>query len=244
MEKTNTNINKKSTRKKTPPKKANSGVLSSKEKKTAKAKNTALKRRTPMKKSPDLPSPAKKTTDIAKIAPEKDLEAPGAENLDKVREILFGMKMRDYDHRISSLESNLRKEISSNAAEMEKRIDSLENYFKKEINTLSDKIQAEQNQRDQAVKELNQRLNEIDKRILSLDDKLIQANRNNHEEILEQSKTLRKEMKDYHDELCHSLTDSSNELNNKKADCSYLASLFSEMAMRLNNELDLNFDLK
>src|SRR2546423_13320751 len=51
-------------------------------------------------------------------------ESPaGAESLDKVRDILFGVQMRDYDHRFSQLEERLMREATLLREDVKKRFD-------------------------------------------------------------------------------------------------------------------------
>ncbi len=54
----------------------------------------------------------------------------GGGNLDKVRDILFGGQMRDYEKRFNRLEDRLVKECSSIRDDIKKRLDSLEMYVK------------------------------------------------------------------------------------------------------------------
>src|SRR5438094_3400039 len=63
-------------------------------------------------------------------------EAPtglGGENLDKVRDILFGAQLRDSDRRFSRLEETLAKQVTELREESRKRLDSLEAFLKKEL---------------------------------------------------------------------------------------------------------------
>ncbi len=53
---------------------------------------------------------------------------PGVENLDKVRDILFGSQMRDNERRFGRLEERLAKEAGDLRDETRKRLDSLEVY--------------------------------------------------------------------------------------------------------------------
>ena len=48
-------------------------------------------------------------------------------NVDKIRDILFGAQMRDYDKRFARLEDRLMKDADALREEMRKRLDALEN---------------------------------------------------------------------------------------------------------------------
>src|SRR4051812_14459636 len=56
-----------------------------------------------------------------------------ANNIDKIRDILFGVQMRDYEKRFSRLEERLLKESADLRDETRKRFDSLENFVKSEF---------------------------------------------------------------------------------------------------------------
>ena len=83
-------------------------------------------------------------------------EAEGAAggNLDKVRDLLFGGQMRDYDRKFARLEERLVKETSELRDDVKKRLAALEGYMKAEIESLSDRLRAEQDARGGAAKDL------------------------------------------------------------------------------------------
>lgn len=55
------------------------------------------------------------------------------ESIDKVRDILFGAQVRDFERRFSALEKHLRNEVSDLSSAMSKRFDSLESYLEEEF---------------------------------------------------------------------------------------------------------------
>jgi len=55
------------------------------------------------------------------------------ESIDKVRDILFGAQVRDFERRFSALERHLRNEVSDLSSAMSKRFDSLESYIEEEF---------------------------------------------------------------------------------------------------------------
>src|SRR5215813_12449769 len=58
------------------------------------------------------------------------------QNVDKIRDILFGAQMRDYDKRFARLEDRLMKDAEALRDEMRKRLDALESYVKQEAEAL------------------------------------------------------------------------------------------------------------
>ena len=78
------------------------------------------------------------------------LEAEGPGNVDKIRDILFGTQMRDYDGRFSRFEERLLKETSDLREDTKRRIATLEGFVKAETQALADQIKAEQGERLEA----------------------------------------------------------------------------------------------
>ncbi len=90
-------------------------------------------------------------------------------NIDKIRDILFGVQMRDYEKRFSRLEERLLKESSDLRDDTRKRFDALEAFVKSEVEALSERLLAEQRNRDESVQNLSRELQDTGK---SLERKL------------------------------------------------------------------------
>src|SRR5579863_8550038 len=71
----------------------------------------------------------------------------GVENLDKVRDILFGSQIRDNERRFSRLEERVAKETADLREESRKRLESLDGYVRKELQSLLERVKGEQSQR-------------------------------------------------------------------------------------------------
>src|SRR5271166_1295950 len=71
----------------------------------------------------------------------------GVENLDKVRDILFGSQMRDNERRFARLEERVLKESTEVREEGRKRLESLEAFVRKEVQSLVERVKNEQTQR-------------------------------------------------------------------------------------------------
>src|SRR5262245_13792193 len=81
-------------------------------------------------------------------------DTPGVANLDKVRDILFGAQMRDYDRRFTRLEERMLKEVSDARDDTRRRFDQLENFIRQEIAALGERLRAENQQRSQATEDI------------------------------------------------------------------------------------------
>ena len=168
-------------------------------------------------------------------------EPTGAANLDKVRDILFGSQLREVERRFSRLEERLVKETSDLKDDVRKRLDALELYIRNETESLASQIRAEHDQRVEANGSLSRELREtagtIERRISSVDEQSSKAQRELRQQMLEQHQRLSDDIRQKIDEVFAAMARETGELRSDKADRAMLASLLTEMAMRLTNEL-------
>ena len=87
-----------------------------------------------------------------------EIEQAGGANLDKVRDILFGVQMRDYEKRFSRVEERLAKDIAEMKEDVRKRLEALEGYTKKEVESLEDRIKSEQETRTEQIKDVSREI--------------------------------------------------------------------------------------
>jgi uncharacterized phage infection (PIP) family protein YhgE len=170
-------------------------------------------------------------------------KAQGGESLEKVRDILFGSQSREYEKRLARLEERLVKEAADLRDEFRKRFDSLEVYTRKEVESLAARLKTEHDQRTESAKEISRELKEtsraLEKKTSQLDDQLTTNARELRQQILEQSKSISTEIRQKHEAMSAALQGATAELREEKTDRAALASLFMEVAMRLNNEFKI-----
>ena len=180
---------------------------------------------------------------VDEAKPQAGAKTQGGESLDKVRDILFGSQAREYEKRFARLEERLLKEASDLREELRKRFDSLEVYTKKEVESLAARLKAEHDQRTESNKEISRQLEgasgALEKRTSELDEHLTASQRELREQILDQSKSISDEIRQKHEAMAASLERATAELRDEKTDRAALASLFMEVAMRLNNEFKI-----
>jgi len=173
-------------------------------------------------------------------------EMPGGGNIEKIRDILFGAQMRDYDRRFARLEERLLKEAADAREDARRRFDSLEVFIKQEINALGDRMRSEAQQRMQSDEDLTRELRDsaraLTNKINALDENSSQAQRELRQQLLDQAKNLADEIRQKYDDLASRLQREAHDLRNDKTDRAALANLFTELAMRLNNEFRLPGD--
>ena len=88
-------------------------------------------------------------------------------NVDKIRDILFGGQMRDYEQRFATLEKRLTQSIESSAQNLERRIERLDGYAKRELEKLSEQLKSERKDRIADAKKGSGELNEFSDQVES-----------------------------------------------------------------------------
>jgi hypothetical protein len=164
----------------------------------------------------------------------------GGGNLEKVRDILFGAQLRDTDKRFSRLEERLAQDLAELREDTRKRFDALESFVRSELESLSQRLKTEQSERVSSARELTNAIKEttdsIGARISALDEETSERQRELRQQILEQSKSLSEDLRQRSEQLTTTLNREVRDLQTEKTDRAALAALFTEMAMRLNNE--------
>jgi hypothetical protein len=170
-------------------------------------------------------------------------EELGGGNIDKVRDILFGGQMRDYERRFNRLDERLLQESADLRDDVRKRISALEQFVKQETESLAERIKAEHEEWTDATKELSRESREagkaFEKKTGQLDDQIGKVQRESRQQILELRQAMADDLRQAVDGVLARLAKESQELRNDKTDRATLAELLTEMAMRLNNELSI-----
>lgn len=164
-------------------------------------------------------------------------------NVDKIRDILFGSNMREYEKRFARLEEKLTKSSEALREDLKKRFDSLETYVRDEMESLSQRLKAEKAERSESIKELTRESRDatksLEKKASQLEEQLSEAQADLRGRILDQSKSLTNQIQKTREEVEASLEHEAEVLRNDKTDRAQLADLFTELALRLKDELEL-----
>lgn len=172
-----------------------------------------------------------------------DADLSGGGNIDKIRDILFGVQMRDYEKRFARLEERLIKEAGDLRDDTKKRFDALEQFIKQEFESLSLRLAAEQNARGEAVDALSLGITDtaraFEKRAAQMNEQSAKSQSELRQQILDQSKSLNDDIRQKYEQLTAALQREAADLRTDKTDRSALAALFTEVAMRLNNDFKI-----
>lgn len=168
--------------------------------------------------------------------------ASGA-SIDKVRDILFGGQMREFERRFTRLEERLLKETTDLKAHLKSRLEALEAFSKKESESLADQIKAEKESRVDALNGLSRELKDtaktFERRATAADDQQAKGQRELRQQILEQGQKLSDEIRKRTDEVLATLGREAQQLRVDKTDRANLAALLTEMALRLTGDFQL-----
>jgi hypothetical protein len=166
------------------------------------------------------------------------------ENVDQIREILFGAQMREYDQRFAQLEERLARETSELKADVRRRLDSFEAYTRQEVESLSDRQNTERSERRESLDRISRGLTEathgLEKRVVQTEEQMSKGLRE-----------LRQSMMDHHRNLADELMQcvgKAEALQNRRLeelragamDRLALASLLAEVASRIRGECQVS----
>jgi hypothetical protein len=163
-----------------------------------------------------------------------------SEKVDRIRDILFGPQMRDYDGRFQRLEEHLAREATDVRADVQRRLEALEKFMKSEVESMSNRANVEHAERNNAIEKIGRDLAEaaknLDSKINQLDEHLARQIRELREQLLDQSKVLSAEMKEKHDQMKAGLDHEAAQIRGAMTGREALAEMLNEVALRLKNE--------
>jgi DNA repair exonuclease SbcCD ATPase subunit len=170
----------------------------------------------------------------------QDAEGGAGGNLDKVRDLLFGGQMRDYERKFARLEDRLVKETADLRDELKKRFAALEAYMKAEIESLTDRLRTEQDARLGSAKDLARALSDtaqqFEQKTSQLDDLIARTQRDLRQQLHAVHQELGDDIRQRVEDVLSRLTQEAGDLRSDKADRNTLAALLTDMAMRLTAE--------
>jgi Skp family chaperone for outer membrane proteins len=168
-------------------------------------------------------------------------------NIDKIRDILFGVHLRDSDRKFVRMEERLAKEVSEIRDDSRKRLDELQVFIQNEIKSLGDRLTSEQSSRVDSLSNVSTELKELnqnfDKKVSTINEQISKNESDLRQQLLTQSKNFSEELQKRSAEMSQALDRDASELRADKADRFALAQMFSDMALRLTNDFKFPTDL-
>jgi hypothetical protein len=167
--------------------------------------------------------------------------ADSSVSVDKIRDLLFGNQMQDYDRRFSQLEERFLQRLKEIESESARNLSAFESNSKKQVDSLAGQLRDEKDQRAEGDKEIERMLREqnqaLEKRIRSLSDQLSQLDRDMSDRLTRETQSLHEEIKQKNTDARQTVEKLFAELSNVKTDRTLLASLFVEVAKCLNQDV-------
>jgi chromosome segregation ATPase len=139
--------------------------------------------------------------------------ADSGENLDQVRELLFGGNLRLFESRVTDLEKRMQRELAELTDATDARFAGLEDHVASEVSGLTQRLDTIRKEQTDALKAVEKELKATSRR---LDQRLLK--------LQEQA-----------DEIMAVLQERTDDLQARKTDAAALAALFSEIAERISN---------
>ena len=161
--------------------------------------------------------------------------------VDKIRDLLFGNQMQDYDRRFSKLEERFLQRFKDIEAETARNLSAQESNAKKQTESIASQLREEKELRADSDKEIDRTVREhnqaLEKRLRTLSDQLSQLERDFADRLTQEAQALRDELKRRNDDTQLTLEKMFAELSHVKTDRNLLAGLFVEVARCLNQEV-------
>ena len=179
---------------------------------------------------------AKDSEDLKKNIAESSVDTD-VKNIDRIRDILFGTYVDEYEKRFTKLEEKLIKESKKLRDDMGKKLSSLEQTMKDEVKTINSRIHTDQEGNsktfEKVSKEILKSTESLNEKILELGDNFSNRYDELHHQIMEESKTLNNEINNRYNEVSNIIEESTTELNKEKTDRIMLSNLLKEISERL-----------
>lgn len=154
-----------------------------------------------------------------------------SQNIDKVRDLIFGGQMREYDNRFAWLEERLTKETLHLRQDMELRINSLETLVQDEFEALSNKLRLEKKERNDSFLSMELNLKRADEllsqRLSDMETKSLEEFRKLRNQEHEDIKSLRASLHQLREETNAQFEKEIEQLRKTKVDRSSIATLFA-----------------
>ena len=162
------------------------------------------------------------------------------ENISKIRDILFGNNMSEYEKRFEQLEDKLAHSIAEGKAETDKRISTLENYLKQEIRQLNDKLNEEEESRIKSDKKIITDLESLEESLKKFKQSTSENFSEVNQQIMDLSNTTNDQLTALRKALQDRLESASNQLQTNKVERSSLAMMLTDLAYKIAGENDID----
>ena len=173
---------------------------------------------------------------MAKAKVNQDTMPNEIENISKIRDILFGNNMNEYEKRFEQLEEKLLQSVAENKAETDKKIASLDSYLKKELKMLNEKFIEEEESRIKSDKKLLMDIESLEESLKKFKQVTNDNFSENHHQMMEFSNDTNNQITALNKALQARLENTANQLQANKVERSSLAMMFTDLAYQIAGE--------
>jgi chromosome segregation ATPase len=176
-----------------------------------------------------------RAADAAELAAAAGTDAPG---VDKIRDLLFGNQMQDYERRFAVMDDRFQQKLRDLEAETARSLTGYETSLKKQLESLAAQARNDKDVLTESDKTLERGLREniasLEKRLSQTADQLGKIEREFMERLERSTQQLRDEIRKRGEDTQATIQRMFSELSNVKTDRNLLAGLFVEIARVLN----------
>ncbi len=181
----------------------------------------------------------KKTPRRRKESPET-ADSDTGDNVDKIRDILFGQQLREFERKFAQIEDRLNSDLDALRGESQRQNESLQTYIDSEAEILSGKLKneadARQKQLDDLHDELKKLARQIDGRLSDLSARIEEQGRDFNQKLLKHSQEASAELQKLQEQMRQRMDKQHRDLNQSKVDRSLLAEMLTSLAMQLTDD--------
>lgn len=163
-----------------------------------------------------------------------------AASVDKIRDIIFGSQIKNYEARFLRLEENLNRETAELKETMRRRFESIEDFFKSESEALAARLRSEREERTSSLSDLERDMkeshNNFSRRLNDIDATARDGDSALRKELMTEARKLLDEISHHHDSLRSLMETRVSELRAQKTDRAFMSDLLREMASQLDHE--------
>lgn len=182
----------------------------------------------------------KKATKSSATDKQEKIIEDDANNVNKIRDILFGNQVRDFDNRFMQFEKSITADLDNLRQENKRQIESLQSFVESEFEVLSTRISGEEKSRIDELENLNGSLSksvkQIDKKMADAGKTIDSQFRENNQKILKQSQDFNSELHSQIEQTRKRADDSKQELASGKVDKTILAEMLTSLALQMNTD--------
>lgn len=158
------------------------------------------------------------------------------ENISKIRDILFGNNMNEYEKRFEKLEEKVSQAVAENKADTDKKMASLEAFFKNEIKSLNHKLEEEEEAREKGDRRMLTELDALEDSVKKFKQTTSSNFSDANQQLLNLSNRISDQITQLNTTLLNRLEANSNQLQSSKVDRSTLAMMLTDLAYNIAGE--------